>query len=241
MLPGMIRTLPAFLALAVAALPAAAADRRYSVTDFDRIVVEGPYIVRLTTGAPTSARASGSQAALERVIIDASGQTLRIRRNRSYWGGNAGAQEGPLTIELTTRALRSARLVGPARLDVDKVEGQRVDLVVEGSGQLRATAVEADNLTIGMLGSGRMILAGTAERLEANLQGTGDLDASALRADNATVTASTLGNVAVGVNRAATVNALGLGEVNILGSPACTIRGPNATQVRCSSNQRQNR
>src|SRR5688572_15139678 len=114
MLKGMMRTLIAFLTLALAAFPAAAADRRYSITDFDRIVVEGPYIVRLTTGGPTSARASGSQAALERVIIDASGQTLRIRRNRSYWGGTAGAQEGPLTIELTTRALRSARLVGPA-------------------------------------------------------------------------------------------------------------------------------
>ena len=241
MLEGMIRKLLAIIALAFSAVPAAAADRRYSVSDFDRIVVEGPYIVRLTTGAPTTARASGSQAALERVLIDGSGQTLRIRRNRAYWGGNSGAQEGPLTIELTTRQLRSVRLVGPARVEVDKVEGQRVDLIVEGSGQLRAAEIEADNLSIGMLGSGRMILAGTAESLDANLQGTGDLDASALRADNATVTASTVGSVTLGVNRAVTVNALGLGEVDIVGSPACTIRGPNAAQVRCSSNQRQNR
>ena len=241
MLAAMIRTLLALVALALAAAPAAAAERRYSVADFDRIVVEGPYIVRLTTRRPTSARASGSQAALERVLIDTSGQTLRIRRNRSYWGGNPGTQEGPLTIELTTRTLRSVRLVGPARVEVDKVEGQRVDLIVEGSGQLEAAAVEADNLSIGMLGSGRMILAGTAERLDANLQGTGELDASALRADQATLTAATLGNVSLGVDRAVTVNALGLGGIAISGRPACTIRGPNATQVRCGSDQRQHR
>ena len=46
----MIRTLPALLAVALLAAPALAAERRYSVTDFERIEVDGPYVVRLTTG-----------------------------------------------------------------------------------------------------------------------------------------------------------------------------------------------
>jgi hypothetical protein len=50
MLGGMTtRTIAVLLAFALA-LPAAAAERRYPITDFDRIVVEGPFIVRLTTG-----------------------------------------------------------------------------------------------------------------------------------------------------------------------------------------------
>ena len=96
------------------AAPAQAAERRYSVTDFDRVVVEGPYIVRLTTGRPSSAVAHGTREALDRVIVDVQGQTLRIRRNRSAWGGNPGAEAGPVTVELATRTLLSARLVGPA-------------------------------------------------------------------------------------------------------------------------------
>ena len=87
----MSKILLAIAALALSA-PAAAAERRYPVTDFDRVVVEGPYIVRLTAGPSSSATARGTQAALDRATIDVTGTTLRIRRNRSYWGGTPGAQ-----------------------------------------------------------------------------------------------------------------------------------------------------
>lgn len=234
----MTRSLIAFVLLIASAAPAAAAERRYSVTDFDRIVVEGPYIVRLSVGRSTSAVASGSQAALDRVSVDVSGQTLRIRRNRSSWGGNPGAQEGPLTIELVTRTLRSARLIGPASLDIDRAAGQRVDLIVEGSGRLRAANVAADNLSLGLAGSGRLEIAGTAEILNADIQGTGDVEASQLRADHATIIAGTTGEVTLQVGRVATVNAYGLGNVTVAGGADCTIRGPSADLVRCGTPRR---
>ena len=238
MLGGMIYIKLGLAVLLVLAAPAAAAERRYSVSDFERVVVEGPYIVRLTAGRSSSAVASGSQAALDRVSIDVSGQTLRIRRNRSSWGGNMGAQEGPLTIELTTRNLRSARLIGPASLDIERAQGLRVDLIVEGSGRLRAAQVAADNLSLGLAGSGRLEIAGTAETLNADIQGTGDVDASRLQAENATIIAGTTGEVALQVERAVTVNAYGLGNVVIAGRADCTVRGPSSDLVRCASNQR---
>ena len=243
MVPVMTRILIAFAALVVAAAPTAAAgaERRYAVADFERVVVEGPYIVRLTAGPASSATASGSPAALDRVAIDVSGRTLRIRRIRSSWGGNPGAQEGPLTVELATRTVRSVRLIGPARLDADRIEGLRVDLIVEGSGRLRATQVEADNLSLGLAGSGRLEVAGTAENLNADIQGTGDVDASGLRAQNAAITTTTTGTVAARAIRSANINALGLGEVTILGRPACTVRGLNAGLVRCGSDQGEQR
>lgn len=235
MVGGMTRMFLALLALALSAVPAAAAERRYSVTDFDRIVVEGPYIVRLTVGTSTTAVASGSQAALDRASVDVQGQTLRIRRNRSSWAGGSGAQEGPLTIELTTRNLRSARLVGPASVDIDRAAGLRVTMIVEGSGRLRAANVEADNLEIGLAGSGRIELAGTAETITADIQGSGDVDASRLRGETATITTGTTGEVAFHTVRAATVNAFGLGNVTVAGGGDCTVRGPSADLVRCSS------
>ena len=233
MVPAMIRSLFALALMLGAAAPAAAAERRYAVTDFDRIVVEGPYIVRLTVGRSTTAVASGSPAALDRASIDVSGQTLRIRRNRSSWGGNRGVQEGPLTVEVTTRSLRSARLIGPASLDIDRAAGLRVDLIVEGSGRLRAGSVQADNLSLGLAGSGRLEVGGTAEILNADIQGTGDVEASQLRADNATVIAGTTGEVALHVAREATVTASGLGNVRIAGGAVCTVRGPSADLVVC--------
>jgi hypothetical protein len=223
------------LAWLLAAAPAVAADRTYTVTDFDRISIEGPYIVHLVTGRPSSARASGSTAALDRLEIDVNGQTLRIRRNRDYWGGNDGAQEGVPTIEIATRALRSARLIGPATLDLDRLAGLRVDVAVEGSGRLRAANVAADNLSIGLAGSGRIELAGAAGTLTADLQGSGDLAALGRTAQNATITSATTGTVALTAARSASVTALGVGGVTIGGRPACTVRGPAADQVRCGA------
>jgi len=226
-------------ALLAASAPAAAAERRYSVTDFDRVVVEGPYIVSLATGASSAATATGGQAALDRMMIDVSGRTLRIRRSRTYWGGNPGALEGPPVVVLTTRTLRGARLIGPASLEVSGAEGLRVDFSVEGSGRLRATRLDADTLSLGLAGSGRLEIAGTAETVNADIQGTGDLEASGLQSSNAVITTTTTGTIALAVERSVTVTALGLGTVAISGRPACTLRGPNTDLVRCGSDQGQ--
>ena len=143
-----------------------------------------------------------------------------------------------MTIELTSRNLRSARLIGPGSLDVDHVGGLRVELAVQGSGRLRASNVAADNLSLGLLGSGRLEVTGTAEALQVTVDGTGDLEGAGLRADNATIVTNTLGHVAFAVVREANISAQGLGEVIISGRPACNVRGPGASQVSCGSNQR---
>ena len=235
----MNRILPFVLALAAAhAAPAFGAERSYSVTDFDRIIVEGPYIVRVTSGRSTTARASGTREALERLAIDVTGQTLRIRRDRTGERSGNAVQAGPVTIELTSRTLRSARLIGPGSLDVDRAEGLRVELAVQGSGRLRATGIAADALSVGLLGSGRIDVTGTAETLRATVDGTGDVDGSGLRADNATLVTNTLGTVTFAVSREVNVSAMGLGDVVISGRPSCNVNGPGAGQVSCGSNQR---
>jgi hypothetical protein len=235
----MIRFLLALAAL-LAAIPAQAADRPYPIADFDRLVIEGPYRVHLVVGRPTRAVASGTRAGLDRVSIETSGTTLRIRPVRNVWGAAAGTDPGPVTIELTTRNLRSARLLGPARLDVERAAGLAVDFLVEGSGTLRATNVTADALTLGLQGAGSLEVTGTAKTLRGQFLGTGSVAASGLAADAATVTANTVGTVALQVDGRAEITAYGLGEVVIGGNPACVLSGSSSAQVRCgASDQRQ--
>jgi hypothetical protein len=233
----MTRLLVPLLAFSALAAPAFAEDRRFAVEDFDRVIAEGPYVVRLVTGRASAAVAHGSREALDRMSLDVQGQMLRIRRNRSAWSGGNGADPGIVTVDLATRALRSARLIGPARLDADGVRGPRVEFSVEGSGTLHATRVDADALSLALLGSGRLEVAGAARTLAVNLQGTGDLAAPGLVAHGATISSMTSGAVAVTVNGPATVANQGVGNVRILGRPVCTISGSAADQVRCGGNQ----
>lgn len=225
----------ALAALAALAAPANAEERRYSVADFDRVIIEGPYVVHLVTGRASAASAQGRRDALDRVSIDVQGQILRIRRNRNVWGGAPGADAGTVTVELATRSLRSARLIGPARLDLEGARGLAVELSVEGSGNLRAARVDADRLSLALLGSGRIEVAGAVRMLNGNFQGTGDVAADGLRAGQATIATTTSGSVAVTVNGPATVTANGLGTVRVLGRPVCTTSGVAADQVQCGT------
>ena len=228
----MKRIIFAVLAFA-AASPAIAAERRYSVTDFDRVQVDGPYQVTLVSGGPAGAVATGTAQALDAVSIEVQGRTLRIRPNRSAWGGYPGERAGSVTIRIVARDLVSAMVTGSGSLGVDRAKGLRLDLSVAGSGSLSVAAVDADNLTIGLLGSGKISLAGRAKQLRATIQGSGDLAAAGLRADDVVLTADTAGAIAVGAVRSAKVRATGQGEVEILGSPACTVQGLSGSQVKC--------
>jgi hypothetical protein len=231
-----MRILPFLLAvtaITAAATPASAAERRYSVVDFDRVQVDGPYRVTLVSGTSSSARATGSQAALDRVSVEVQGRTLRIRANRSAWTpSSARVDGGPVTVELTTRDLAAASVNGSGTLHIDRAKGLKVDLVVTGSGRLSVGRVDVDNLSLGLVGSGRMILAGRARQLRASVQGSGDLEADALTAEDAVLLSETAGRVAFSAARTAKVRAGGMGEVEIGGKASCDVVARGGP-VRC--------
>lgn len=226
--------------LAFSAAPAAAAERRYTVTDFDRIQVDGPFQVALTTGRGSSAMASGSHAALERVSIDVQGRTLRVRANRSPWGGYPGEGAGPVRIVLSTHALRGASLGGSGGLVIDKARAMRFDVSLSGSGRIEVGSIDADMLTAALLGSGKIAVGGKVKSLRATIQGSGDLSAEALSAEDAQINADTSGLIEVAVRRAATVTSTGPGDTRIAGNAACTVKSIGSGQVLCGkSDQRQ--
>lgn len=221
------------IALALAAAPAAAAERRFVVTDFDRVQVEGPFEVTVRTGRPGSAVAKGSARALDRVDIEVQGRLLRVKSNLSGWGGMPGEDAGPVTIELTAHGIRSANLRGPGSLSIDKAEAMRFDLSLSGNGRIAIDRIEADTANLVLIGSGRILLGGEAKRLRASVQGAGDLEASKFVAQDAEISSGTTGLVTVGVERAAKVNVGGPGDVEIIGSPACTVTRRGSGRVAC--------
>jgi hypothetical protein len=229
----MIRTLTASLGLLLASAPAVAAERSYSLTDFDRVQVDGPYEVTLVTGRSSGARAVGSTRALEQVTVEVQGRTLRIHANRSAWGGYPGQDSGPVRLQVTTQDLRGAFVIGSGSLSIDRARGLRLDLSVSGSGKLSVARLDADNLVVGLLGSGRISAAGSAKQLKATIQGSGDFDAPGLRTDDAQIYADTAGTISVAASRTAKVKATGFGDVTVIGTPACTVEALGSGRVRC--------
>jgi len=211
----------AFLLLAAAASPLAAAQRTYSVTDFTKVRVEGPFAVTLATNVAPFARADGSQRALDRVSLKVEGRTLVIRTDRSAWGGSPDEDHGPVTIAVGTHDLAQAVLSGPGSLAIDRVGGLDFSLSSFGSGAASIGAVTSDRLRIFAHGSGSTRVAGATKRFDATLNGPGLIDASALTAKDATLSAMGPASLRATVTDTVALTASGTATVALDGGAAC--------------------
>lgn len=213
-----------FLALffiIVAASPLYAAQRNYTVTDFTRVRVEGPYAVTLATNVSPYARAVGSQRALDRVSLKVEGRTLIIRVDRSAWGGSPNEQAGPVTISVGTHEIEQAMLVGPGSLAIDRVRGLNFALSSFGSGAASIADVAVDRLRMAVEGSGSARVAGTTKQFDASLNGPGLIDAAGLNAKDATLSAMGPASLRASVTNTAKINATGTATITLEGGAAC--------------------
>jgi hypothetical protein len=227
-------------ALAVAGLAgsADAATRNFGITSFEKVRVEGPYKVRLTTGVAPFASASGSPAAIDGVAIEMRGNTLLVHASSSSWGGYPGRSPGPVEISLGTHDLSAAWLNGSGAIAIDKVRGLSFDLSVQGSGAAAIGRADVDQLSIAIGGTASATLAGRAGKITAVVRGISSLDATGLAAKDATIGAEGTATVAANVSNSVTVDGNGPVTVRLSGGPACTLRvSGSATVSGCKSTQ----
>src|SRR5438046_8332611 len=198
----------AVLALTLAA-PAGAATRNFGITGFEKVRIEGPFKVRLTTGVAPFASASGSLTAIERVAIDVRGNTLVVHSDLSSWGGYPGQDSGPVEISLGTHDLSSAWLSGSGALAIDKVKGLSFDLSAQGSGSATVGRADVDQLNVSVVGTANATLAGQAAKLTAVVRGIAGLDAANLAVKDATIGAEGSATVAANVSNSASIDGSG--------------------------------
>jgi hypothetical protein len=227
-----MRTLLLAAAAAVAlAVPAGAATRNFGITSFEKVRVDGPFKVTLTTGVAPFARATGSPAALDRVAIDVRGNTLVVHNNLDSWGGYPGKDVGPVEVSLGTHDLSAAWLNGSGSLAIDRVKGLSFDLSVQGSGAGEIGQTSVDQLNVSIVGTASARLAGQAAKLTAVIRGISNLDAAALSSKDATLGADGAATIAANVRGSATVDASGPATVRLTGSPSCTLRVSGSASV----------
>jgi hypothetical protein len=227
-----MRTFPtaAVLALALAA-PAGAATRNFGITGFEKVRVEGPFKVRLTTGVAPFASATGSPAAIDRVAIDVRGNTLVVHSNLSSWGGYPGRDSGPVEISLGTHDLSSAWISGSGMLAIDKVNGLSFDLSVQGSGSATIGQTNVDQLNVAVVGTANASLAGRAGKMIAVVRGVSSLDARNLAAKDAIIGAEGTATVAANVIDSVKIDGSGPSTIRLTGRPACTLRVSGSASV----------
>jgi hypothetical protein len=221
------------LALALAAAPATAATREFTVIGFDRLQVNGPYDVTVRTGLAPSALATGTTEGLERISVAVEGSTLIVQPDNAGWGGYPGAPTGRVTVAVTVPGLSSAVLAGSGRLAIDRVRGPALDLAVGGAGAIAVGQVTVDRLGLMMTGSGNAALAGHAGDARIVVRGAGNIVADGLSIRHADITAFGGGTITLTATESAKVTAAGTGDVTVLGKADCTVTSTGAGNVSC--------
>ncbi|HEY6048248.1 MAG TPA: DUF2807 domain-containing protein [Sphingomicrobium sp.] len=226
-----MRTFLTALSLLLLAAPAGAATRNFGVTSFEKIRVEGPFTVTLATGVAPFARASGSQAALDRLAIDVRGDTLVVHNSLDSWSADTAKDAGPVQITLGTHDLSAAWLNGSGMLNIDRVKGLSFNLSVQGSGAAAIGQVDVDQLNVGIAGTGGASLAGRTAKMTAVVRGISSLDAAKLAAKDATLGAEGSATIKADVSNSVTIDASGPATIRLDGKPACTVRASGSASV----------
>lgn len=210
-----------------AAAPAAASERRFMLTEFDRIRLSGPFVVEVTTNGPPGAVVRGDGRAIDRVNLRVDGGMLVIAPSTMGWDGWRDAREGQLVIRVSSRKLSGARVFGGGRLTVDRLTGQRIDLGLSGAGRIEIGEVAGDQLAGTLTGSGVMVLNGGSVRSARFVtQGAGSIDASGMNASDLSVQSQSAGDSSFTASLTANVSARGTGAVRVAGKAVCRLSGP---------------
>lgn len=120
----MIRTATLLLATLAVAGPAAAADRRFDASGFDRVALGGSDDVVIRQGNGFSVVATGEADDLEKLEILVEKGTLKIGRKKGNWGW--GGKD--VTVAVTMPALRGVAVSGSGDLKADKGGADTFDL-----------------------------------------------------------------------------------------------------------------
>lgn len=226
-------------ALAAAALllsgPASAAEKRYGLTSFEAIEVNADVTVEVTARAPVRAVATGSQDALDRITVEARDGKLVIGERQFAGDERRTRASAPVIIRVNAANLRSAMVAGAGSLNIDTLKGARVAIGLRGPGQLIVGHVDADRLSVAMIGNGAMRLGGQAKQAEMTLSGAGMLDAGELAVGALISDSEGAGDHRLNATKTAAITARGVGKTVVLGRPVCTVRNVGSGSVECGA------
>ncbi|WP_375427569.1 head GIN domain-containing protein [uncultured Sphingomonas sp.] len=206
-------------------------SRDYTMSGFSAVDLRGSDDVEVRVGPAFSVRAQGPAKELDKLEITRSGDTLRIGRKRTT-GMNWSDGEG-VKVFVTMPRLAGAAVSGSGDMTVDRVEGDRFEGGVAGSGSLAIGVMRAGDVSLSVAGSGDVVGAGTARTLRMDIAGSGDIDARQLTASEAQVSVAGSGNARAVVNGPARIEIAGSGDVELGGSPRCTTSKVGSGEVRC--------
>jgi hypothetical protein len=174
----------------------AATTQTRQVPSFTGVDVLGSAQVHVRVGGAQSVVVRAGSNVIDEVTTDVRSGVLEIGRQP----GMRMFDVGNVTVDVTVPALDSVQLTGSGDVDVSGLNAQQFAAVLPGSG--------------------RIVVSGIAQSVDARLSGSGQLKLSDLRAQDVAAEVSGSGDVAVYASQTLDAKVSGSGSIRYAGNPA---------------------
>lgn len=144
------------------------------------------------------------------------------------------SRTGDVEYRLVVDRLDTVRLAGSGDVRVGDglADGDELEILLEGSGDVLVDGVDVDDVVVSVQGSGRVELAGTAGRQRVTLDGSGGYDAASLRTEEAALAVEGSGDASVHVTGTLDAAVSGSGSVTHTGGARVTSDVDGSGSVR---------
>lgn len=208
-----------------------AAERKFTVSNFDEIEVAGPFDVVVNVGKGTSVRAVGAQRDLDRLKVEVSGGELRIGTRERGWFDWSKTE--PVKFWVTVPSLKAASLAGSGDMQIDRVKADNFTGSIAGSGDMSIASLDANAVKFSIAGSGDLATSGSCRTVSASIAGSGDMNIGGLRCQSLTASVAGSGNINANATQTAKVSVMGSGDVVVSGGAKCDVSKMGSGSVRC--------
>lgn len=213
-----------------AAAPACAAERDFPNVGFDKVDLAAAGKVEVRTGSRFAVHASGDPRWLDLLNIRVVQGTLVIGWTRDHINMSG---HDPIRIQISMPRIAGAMLSGAGTIIVDRADGPDFAATIRGAGTIDLPALHADRARFEMGGAGKITAAGSAGSVDAHVRGFGAIELAGLAARAGRFDMSGTGSIKARVDGPADVTMNGMGSVDVVGAPRCTIHKNGLGSVHC--------
>jgi hypothetical protein len=173
----------------------------------------------------------GDKNILEKIETEVSGGRLIIKKENWKMSFN----DEKITVNITMPELEGLSVSGSGKAQImDPVEADNLNLGVSGSGKLITSNLNVDNLDCGISGSGDIILGsgGSIDNGDISISGSGGFSGEEIEIDHLEISVSGSGNCICKVGDSLEASVSGSGNVTYIGNPKVDARVSGSGHVR---------
>ncbi|MCC9165713.1 PspC domain-containing protein [Pontibacter harenae] len=191
-------------------------SQTFDYTNFNQVIVRGPYHVQLRQGNSYSVRVRGESRDIRNIRTEQDGQEISFITKRSKF--NLMDNNTPVLIEITAPDISKIELSGAVKADLGTIAGDELELDLSGATNTSVN-VRTRTFKVDIAGASSCFFAGTSDSFELDAAGACNINADNLKAKTVDIEVAGFTSASIYATSTLRADAAGASSIKYKGSP----------------------